>query len=80
MPIGTVGKSCLYKSFIDEPQMLKDRLINIVMSQADDPMLWHPTGDSRVCALQKALRQLHSEIEGISPDECARVALKTVTN
>jgi len=50
----------------------------IVDEQAECFVLWAPASDPQAKALQVALRCLHADIEGKSPEQCARETLETI--
>lgn len=53
---------------------------NVVNEQAEDGGLWCIPVHINEDILQKALRRLHEAVEGKSPDDCARDALKKIHN
>lgn len=52
-----------------------DMLQRIVDEQAEDAILWSQPGTVVGVALQRALRRLHTAIEGKTPTECALEAI-----
>ena len=52
----------------------------VAAEQAEDEGLWFQPVYASEAYLQAALRRLTAAVEGKSPDDCARDALKTVTN
>lgn len=58
------------------PEDVISALRDIVDEQASDARLWFQAEHITEATLQSELRRIHAAIEGISPDDCARVALR----
>jgi len=50
--------------------------LDIVGEQANDGRLWFDADYITEANLQTEIRRLHAAIEGVSPDDCARAALR----
>jgi hypothetical protein len=61
---------------------MSDRLANamkIVDEQANDEGLWFEAVCITEALLQQELRRLHAAIEGKTPEDCAREAMRAVS-